>query len=809
MRRALAVVLILGSFAGERAARAALWPSAEKRVERALADADVAVRRQGALELGTLPPSAARRLSAPALADADVEVRLAALAVAVRLGEKELGARLSAWLSDPDARLRLAAAEALTTRASERALPALGRASSDADPRVRAAVARALGASASPEAVLPLLGRLDDAVPDVRREVVTALGELGDRRAVVPLLGKVQDPAGAVRRAAARALGRLGDPRAGSALVLVLRDSDPEVRTAALEAVGRLRDANAVWSVVATLADGEPGVRAAAAVALARLATPAALAALLTELDREGADPEPVVTALELAGPVALPLLRACVETTAARGRVEGCARALGALGDESDVARLRGALAAGTVPPLVALPVLASLGGAAAVPAVLEFLASPDAAVRHAAAFALAELIDPAHPDGRAVDPLLQAFRARSATLAERALLVRLLGRTGEARVGPELERVARETTAPALASSALLALGDLGPGAWEPTLLAQLDADDGSVRMAAALALRRSATPSAFAALLDRFEHGAEQDRLALGVALPGAARRARDAREAKRLVALLARAGDERDALLETWAAFGAEPRLAEHDFDASDRRKLAEVLAVRAHDDVRLAALGRDSDAAVRANAAWSFGQATTPAALEELTRLLADRDPRVAANAAVSVGRLGRRLGRDTAPLLCPLTNDARSSVRADAAAALGVAGLGCGPGVLERLLAADPSPRVRRAVARALGRASRTPALDAALERCAAEDANGDVAAECRRRTTAAPAHDTPVLVFVVPTGAAAPTPGAPFVLRLSDGTERFGVADRRGAIFEPHAPAGAVELGVLPAAGE
>jgi HEAT repeat protein len=592
--------------------------------------------------------------------------------------------------------------------------------------------------------------------------------------------------------------------------VLVLRDSDPEVRTAALEAVGRLRDAAAVWSVVAELADTEEAVRAAAALALARLATPAALSALLAELDREAADPEPIVRALVLAGPAALPPLRACVESTTTRGRVEGCARALGALGDESDVTRLRGALASGTIPPLIALPVLASLGGPAAVPAVLEYLASPDAAVRHNAAFALADLIEPGHPDGRAVDPLLQAFRARGATLVERALLVRLLGRTGEARVGRELERVARETTAPGLAASALLALGDLGAGSWEPTLLAKLDAEDGSVRMAAALALRRSASASAFGALLARLARGAEQDRLALGVALPGASRASRDARHAKRLLAELAkRTEGERDALLEAWAELEAPAAPDSRELDAADRRKLAEVLGGRARHGDRLAALARDADPSVRANAAWSLGYASTPTALDELARLLADRDALVVANAAAAVGRLGRRLERDVSPLLCPLTGDARAVVRANAAAALGLAGKACAPGTLERLLATDPSARVRRALARTLAQARRTPEVGAALERCAAEDASPEVAEECLRRPLAAPERVEPVLVFVVPTGAAGPTTNAAFALRLADGTERFGVADRRGAVFERQAAAGTVELGVLPAAGE
>ncbi|HEX5098691.1 MAG TPA: HEAT repeat domain-containing protein, partial [Polyangiaceae bacterium] len=450
MRRALAVVVLLGSFAGTAPCRAALWPSAEGRVERALADTDAGVRRGAALELGTLPRSAARRLALAALADADPDVRITALRVVVETAEEDLGGRLAPWLADPDARVRLAAAEALGVRPSTLALPALGRASSDADARVRAAVARALGASQSAEAVVPLLGRLDDASPDVRREVVTALGHLGDRRAVVPLLGKVQDSAGAVRRAAARALGLLGDPRAGSALVLVLRDSDPEVRVAALDAVGRLRDTTAVSSVVAELAQNDAGVRAAAARALGQLATPPALAALLAELGRTDGDPDPIVRALVLAGPAALPALRSCLEGKAAPALVEGAARALIELGDESDGARVESALERGALGPLVALPALAALGGPGAVPTALEALGSPDASVRHTAAFALAELMDPAHPDGRAVDPLLVAFRARGANLVEKTLLVRLLGRTGAPRVGAELARVARDATPP-----------------------------------------------------------------------------------------------------------------------------------------------------------------------------------------------------------------------------------------------------------------------------------------------------------------------------------------------------------------------
>jgi len=810
MRRALAVVVLLGFFAGAAPCRAALWPSAEGRVERGLADADAGVRRGAALELTTLPRSAARRLALAALADTDAEVRITALRVVVETAEDDLGGRLAPWLSDPDSRVRLAAAEALGVRSSALALPALGRASSDADARVRAAVARALGASQSPEAVVPLLGRLDDASPDVRREVVSALGRLGDRRAVVPLLGKVQDSAGAVRRAAARSLGLLGDPRAGSALVLVLRDSDPEVRVAALDAVGRLRDTSAVSSVVAELGENDASVRAAAARALGQLGTAPALAALLAELGRADGDPDPIVRALVLAGPAALPALRSCLEGKAPPTLVEGATRALIELGDESDGARVESALERGALGPLVALPALAALGGPGAVPTALEGLGSPDASVRHTAAFALAELMDPAHPDGRAVDPLLVAFRARGANLVEKTLLVRLLGRTGAPRVGAELARVARDATPPALVAAALLALSELKPGPGESVLFDKLDDEDGSVRSAAGLALGRSASPRTLATLLERLDRAAEQDRHALGLALPGATRAARDARFGPRLLALFARARDgDRDALLEAWAelelAWRGDPRALE----AGDRRKLAEVLGGHRAGRDALLALSRDLDPTVRANAAWSLGQDASSSTGEELARLVTDRDARVAANAAAALGRWGHRLGHDVTKPLCGLLADSRASVRENAVTGLALSGATCEPGVLERRLATDPAVRVRRATARALAGLPRTPALSAALERCATDEPSTEVAAACAGRPRAVSREAEPILVFVVPAGGTVPVAGAPFALRLADGTERFGLADRRGAVFERAAPRGSLELGVLPAAGE
>jgi HEAT repeat protein len=813
VQRASAAFVLVSVLSFGGTSGASIWPTAEKRIEQKLADPDVLVRRGAARSLPELPTSAGRRLALAALGDADPDVRIAALRAAVELGSAELGAHLVSWLTDPDTRIRLAAAEALTRRPSAAALPALGRASSDTDPKVRAAVARALGASESPDAVVPLLGRLDDPVPEVRREVVNALGHLGDRRAVVPLLAKVEDSAGLVRRAVAHALGLLGDPRAVSALVLVLRDSDETVRVAALDAVGRLGDASAVSSVAAVLASDEPSVRAAAATALGRLATPAAVTALIGELARPDADPDPVVRALGTAGAAARKSLRACVDAPGAPAVVEGCARSLTDSGDETDVPRLRSALERGAASPLAVLPVLGHVGGQAAVPVVLEELDSSDGEVRRAALDALALLLDPQHPDGRAVDPLLSALRARHTTAAERPLILRLLGRSGAVRVGSELARIASEATVKQVVVAAVNALGDLGPGAWEPMLLAKLDDEDGDVRTAAALTLRRAASERTLSALLERLERAPEQDREALGLALPGAAARSRDAHTVDRLLALLAQSEEgERDPVIEAVAqaqgSAGALRALAREP-DAADRAKVAEVAAGEPALLPLLLELVRDATAAVRANAAWSLGFVAAPRVFPELQRLLGDQSPEVAANAAVALGRSAALAQHDARPELCPRLHDPRSIVRASVLTGLRLAAESCDEAAIIGALANDPSPRVRAAAADLLASTPATKTSTEARVRCAAEDENRDVAAHCGEPIPKPPSTTNSVLVFVVPTGADTPAPRGSFALRFADGSERFGVTDRRGAVSERLAPAGPLELGPLPVAGD
>jgi HEAT repeat protein len=391
--------------------------------------------------------------------------------------------------------------------------------------------------------------------------------------------------------------------------------------------------------------------------------------------------------------------------------------------------------------------------------------------------------------------------------------VILRLLGRTGAARVAPELVRVARDANVPSVVAAAIAALGDIGAGPWETLLVQKLDDDVGAVRLAAALSLRRIASPQLLPVLLDRLEHAAGQDRVALGLALPGAAARAQDPKILARLLALFTRSREtERDALIEAIAevrgADGALRRLAREP-DAADRRKLAEALAGQSSGRLVLAGLTRDPDPLVRASAAWSLGFSAERAELAELTRLLGDADPRVVANAAVSLGRAASPRGVDPSAALCALLPHRRGAVRAGALTGLRLAQKSCAEPAIARLLAVDPSSRVRLAAALLLASGVPSKGAAEALERCATDDENGDVAARCAERASPPSGASAPVLVFVVPAGADTPLPGAPFALRLADGSERFGSADRRGAVYERRAPLGSLELGVPPAAGD
>ncbi|WP_437993062.1 HEAT repeat domain-containing protein [Sorangium sp. So ce145] len=862
LRRLPQVLLVVAASAAAVAwpggAAATLWPNVPEQIARALTSGDALERRLAATRVGELAPETAIRLIQRGMSDPDVEVRLHLAGAAVRLRMPRAGDLVIEWLGEGDARLRLAACDVIRAAPTDRSVVALGRVLGDPDPHVRLAAATAMGAAGLPDAVSPLLGHLDDTAPEVRAEVARALGRIGDARAVVPLIGKVQDSVPEVRKATARALGELGDPRAVSALLLALQDASQDVRVEAVTALGRLRSDDAT-SAIADLVTASPGaagafpgarpsdsatssndVREAALRALGRIGSDAAVKALLAALakDNPAAPRSAVRDALVSAGAAAVPALVAALAAAPSANAAAGAALVLGELKAREALPALARGMQRGVVPLRHGLRALGALGDPAALPGVLELLGDGDPAVRAEAIRAATALLDPARPDGRAVDPARALLVDPATAPDEKLALVQLLGRTGSPRAQAALLPLAKARSTPLRlavieALGAARAAGQLG-AAVDAALLAALDDESADVRLRAAIALSRVAGPGSARPLLQRLTVAAEQDRGALGIALSGALSRADDAggasgakaaRDASgkglvhEVAAAIASAPDAaRDALIEGLgrmpgqAAGAALARMASAA-PIDDRRKIAEALAGHPEAAAALRKLAGDPDPGVRANAVWSLGAAGDKDALPLLVPLLKDPDVAVAGNAAGAIGRAAGRAGQPAraAAALCAALPDARPYVRANALAALTVAGARCDGDAARDLLARDPAEAVRLAAADHLARSGADDDRRA-LARCAAEDRNAAVAGRCARaappRAPAAGAED--VVVFVVPFDAGrggsvrdAPAPRAPFALVRADGLMRLGVADRRGELFERGAPRGPIRLTV------
>ncbi len=837
---ALAVAALAASLALEGGAAAFVWPNVPEAVARGLASGDASERRLAAARIAELPPEIGLAFAEKAMGDPDVEVRLRGAQAAIALRLPRAGDQVIPWLSDSDPRLRLAGCDVIRAAPTDRSVVALGRLLGDPEPHVRLAAAAAMGASALPEAVSPLLGHLDDPSPEVREEVARALGRTGDARAVVPLIGKVQDSIPDVRRVVARALGDLGDVRAASALMLAIQDAAPEVRLEAVTALGKLRSEEAVTTIAPLIEidvaeggssyyGGRPPsspsgvgageVRSAALRALGRIGSEAAVKALVGALakDDPAAPRSAVRDALAGAGPRAAPAVMGVLAGSPPGNAAAGAALVLGALHHQEGVPAIVHAMARGVVPLRWALRALAQIGSPSALPPVLEVLDDPDPAARKEAIRAAIALLDPAHPDGRPVDPARAALADASTPIDEKIELCRMLGRTGSPRAQAVLLPLAGARPA-ALRLAVIEALGTLHvpTPAVDKALVDALDDESAEVRVKAATALARVGGAAAAPLLLERLTVAAEQDRGALGIALEGALARATDPALAARVRAAVATSPEAaRDALIEglgrmrTPEAGAALAALAGGSID--DRRKVAEALAGHPESIDALLQLAADPDPGVRAGAVWSLGAVGKKEHLPAVELLLKDPDAAVAGDAAAALGRIATRAAQPekAAAALCPALTQERPYVRANAIEGLSLAGAHCEPATVRDLLARDPAEAVRLAAADSLWRSvsitAGGPPAEAdkrALARCAGEEHDASVATRCGKPLDASPGVED-VAVYVVPDGRSAPLARAPFTLVRADGLLRLGLADRRGELFEAETPRGVIRLGV------
>ncbi|HEY2369811.1 MAG TPA: HEAT repeat domain-containing protein, partial [Polyangiaceae bacterium] len=297
-------------------------------------------------------------------------------------------------------------------------------------------------------------------------------------------------------------------------------------------------------------------------------------------------------------------------------------------------------------------------------------------------------------------------------------------------------------------------------------------------------------------------------ETDRAAVLTALGGVLSRVPTPQAIKRLDhELELSAGADRDALLVAMArakspdAMPPLARLSKSEF-AEDRRAVAALLPARTHAEASTLAttLLADTDATVRAQAAWSMGTIGDASAAPALSKLAQAGDMDTSIDATAALARIAARSAKQQAATwLCPLLDHAHPYVRANALVGLALSQARCGDGTKERrLLLFDDADVVRGAAARAVGRTD--PEDVRALESCAGSDRSGTVARKCRTAFHP-PASTAPLLVYVVAEDGVIPIPKSAYAIVLADGLIHVGTADRRGAVFDPVTPAGEVSL--------
>lgn len=460
---------------------------------RQLKSTSVPTRRRAAAALCTTPDAGAFEALAAARGDDDAEVRRLVATALGKLEDPRCVEALLGSLRDSDPEVQKAALVGLKQRNDERIAPTLVPLLNHADPNVRGHAASLLShqgwqpAARTEEinyhvargqlakvavhgaaAIQALEKVIQTGDYGQRVAAVEALGKINDQRVIKPLLAALQSADPSVCAAAISALGQTTDPQVFDRIAGMLRHADGQVRTVAVEALAQFGASRAVESLKPMLRDPVWDVRRATAAALGKLKDPRAVVALAAALQDEDADVrEASVIALgNLNDRRAIgPLVNALADATTSVRRI--AAASLSRIDEDwvaSEEARaavegLKGALQDQDSDLRYSVgKLLSSLGVHAEETDLLspgETLASsPEKRRKLAASLLLATLCD--------ADHVLRQAAAES------------LGRLGEQRAAPALQRALRDTHAGVrlAAEQALLELQSVGETAPTPWL-------------------------------------------------------------------------------------------------------------------------------------------------------------------------------------------------------------------------------------------------------------------------------------------------------------------------------------------------
>jgi len=311
------------------------------------------------------------------------------------------------------------------------------------NPRQRSQAVQELGKLKTDCAVSHLITLLkEDVNTYVRSASAEALGHIGDSAAIFPLMDALHDPCSFVRRAAAIALGQMQAKEAQGALLNALNDGNFYVRRAAINAIGKLDIPDMGAVLLPLLATPDLRIRRTVLIALRRLRTEEAVPRMVDMLQAYLAAPSqrdlPVVKTLvvalgDLQSKAAIPILADVV-----RGYVGARSLAAGAMGQiggtEGGPVLLEALSDKSINLQLAALKSLGRIKYREAVPAVREFLTSPDPRLRRVAALTAGNL-----GDASAVPLLLSMVHNDSSPLV-RPAAVEALGLLGDKRLIPQL---------------------------------------------------------------------------------------------------------------------------------------------------------------------------------------------------------------------------------------------------------------------------------------------------------------------------------------------------------------------------------